>query len=176
MKRITILFAVLISWWAANNADAQRKIITLANPEIIKTYLEGDYRLQNKVCENIFTMVKFQIDSRGYVINLDFSRDTPALLKDAIQNRLSNSNGFWKVSAVKENSVEQPIYVLPMIFMFRLNCLEGEVIVSKDKNMSADNLKELNSFILAFSNALKFEKSNTDSVKCVLFSPMVVNP
>lgn len=175
MKKLYLHIVIIFFLTLAAHAQ-QNKNITLLNTDVIRSSLQGKYDLKNQVCENSITFIKFNINEKGNIINIDFSKGTPDAIKIAVKEKLSASNVFLQINKIDKEKMAVTTFIVPLVYMFKFNCPEGEVRMPVNENTMIGNEVIFKKFTNAFNNALNFENGRVNFINCILISPIIINP
>lgn len=95
----------------------------------LQTYMQQDNQIEDlEICEIGSLFIRFKIDKSGNVVDLHFSNNTLAPIKEILKKRLLSTNGKWTASVINKKNVLSDYILLP-VFINLMSCNERNYIV-----------------------------------------------
>lgn len=127
MKKIMLLY---LSIQLFNMALGQYSDAVLSLPDSLKGHENLYGVLQNyyaryyatdfkKRCDAGVLFVRFRIDVKGNVADIEYNPDAPGYLRDYLTKGFSSTNGYWKPAFDHGKAIVSEWFLLPIVYVFR---------------------------------------------------------
>lgn len=131
----------------------------------------------DKLCLITTVFVKFNVSKNGNLINLDFTKNTPALIKEALEKAMKSTDGDWQFSKSGKKKYNTS-FILPVVLFYETGCREGTNGLALNTTAERRQIEYRNlddtarKGNYAVMDILDFKDGRISELQCILLSPL----